>query len=98
MLSTPATLTRLPAALLGVLLAATFVAAQQPKPTPGDEMFDRFLANEALRIHNDRVLDGAKSLDEWKAKVPRLRQEYLDMLGLWPLPEKTPLNAKVTGA
>jgi cephalosporin-C deacetylase-like acetyl esterase len=26
-----------------------------------------------------------------------MRQEYLEMLGLWPLPEKTPLHATVTG-
>lgn len=42
-------------------------------------------------------LDGARTLDDWKAKLPRLRREYLDMLGLWPLPPRTPLVAKVTG-
>jgi hypothetical protein len=29
--------------------------------------------------------------------IPRLYQEYMDMIGLWPLPEKTPLKAVVTG-
>jgi hypothetical protein len=86
------------AALLAVLLAVPLAVAQQPpKPTPGDEMFDKFLAREALRISNDKLLDGAKTLGEWKSKLPRLRQEYLDMLGLWPLPEKTDLKATVTG-
>src|SRR5262249_26063912 len=28
---------------------------------------------------------------------PRLKEQFLDMLGLWPLPERTPLHATVTG-
>ncbi len=95
--TTPATFPRSVAALLSLLLAVTVAAADPPKPTPGDEMMDKFLAKEALRISDEKVLDGAKTLDEWKAKLPRLRQEYLYMLGLWPLPEKTDLNATVTG-
>src|SRR5439155_10042474 len=46
---------------------------------------------------SQRVLDGATTRAEWEAKRPRLRQEYFEMLGLWPLPEKTPLNPQVTG-
>src|SRR5260370_1219407 len=43
-------------------------------------------------------MDGATALEEWRAGLPWLRQEYLDMLGLWPLPEKTPLHVTVTGS
>ena len=32
-----------------------------------------------------------------EARRPELRREYLEMLGLWPLPERTPLNAKNFG-
>ncbi|MCI0537294.1 MAG: acetylxylan esterase [Verrucomicrobiales bacterium] len=63
----------------------------------GDVMFEKYLAQETVRL-SDRFLDGAKTLEEWKAKRPRLRQEFLNMIGLWPLPEKTPLNATVTGS
>jgi len=59
-------------------------------------MIDKYLAQETDKL-SQRVLDGAKSLDEWKSKLPRLRQEYLYMLGLSPLPEKTPLHATITG-
>src|SRR5262245_11386840 len=76
----PTILIRLSAAILCVLLTLTAAVAQNPKPTPGDEMFDKFLAKEALRL-SEKVLDCATTLDEWKAKRPRLRQEYLDMLG-----------------
>jgi dienelactone hydrolase len=74
------------------------VAPAQPPadPTRGDAMIDKYLAAEADRL-GGRFLDGAKTLAEWQQKRPRLHQEFLDMLGLWPLPEKTPLQAKITG-
>ena len=46
---------------------------------------------------NERFLDGAKTLQEWRGDCRGCGREYLDMLGLWPLPEKTPLKATVTG-
>jgi cephalosporin-C deacetylase-like acetyl esterase len=83
-----------------LLIIPITVHAQDKKPEdkkkPGDEMIDKYLAKETERI-SKRVLDGAKTLKEWEARRPRLKQEYFDMLGLWPLPEKTPLQAKVTG-
>jgi dienelactone hydrolase len=72
-------------------------AWSQPKaePKPGDAMINAYLAAETDKL-SPKFLDGAKTLEEWKAKRPRLYREYLDMLGLWPLPEKTPLNATIT--
>src|SRR5438067_13529719 len=61
-----------------------------------DAMIERYLARETDRI-NKRFLEGAKTLEDWQKIRPRLKQEYLDMLGLWPLPEKTPLKATITG-
>jgi dienelactone hydrolase len=63
---------------------------------PGDEMIEKYLAAEADKL-SKKFMDGAKSLDEWQKIRPRLYQEYMDMLGLWPIPEKTPLKATVTG-
>ncbi|MFO0877689.1 MAG: prolyl oligopeptidase family serine peptidase [Gemmataceae bacterium] len=80
-------------ALVAWCLVAGSVSAQT---TPGDLAADRFLQRETKLIH-ERFLDGAKSLKEWQERTPRLRREYLDMLGLWPLPERTPLRATVTG-
>src|SRR5262245_31325618 len=62
----------------------------------GDAMIERYLARETDRI-NKRFLDGAKTLEEWQKVRSRLKQEYLDMLGLWPMPQKTPLRATITG-
>ena len=63
----------------------------------GDVMFEKYLAHEVAGLR-DRFLGGAASLAEWKAKRSQLRTEFLDMIGLWPLPEKTPLNATITGS
>lgn len=71
--------------------------AQEKKDTkPGDEMIYKYLCAEADKL-SQKFLDGARTIDEWKEKRPRLYQEYMDMLGLWPLPEKTPLKATKTG-
>src|SRR5205809_454167 len=66
------------------------------KRKPGDEMIEKYLAAETDKL-SQKFLDGAKTIEEWKQKRPRLYQEYMDMLGLWPIPEKTPLKATVTG-
>lgn len=63
---------------------------------PGDDMIQAYLAREAQRIHETFAQDIA-SKDEWEKSRSRYRREYLYMLGLWPMPEKTPLKAAVTG-
>jgi cephalosporin-C deacetylase-like acetyl esterase len=72
------------------------LAADKPDTTAGDAMIDKYLAGLAKDL-SGRFLDSAKTREEWQRKLPRLHREYLDMLGLWPLPEKTPLHATVTG-
>jgi len=80
-----------------LLLFPLALSAQEKKdPKPGDEMIQKYLNAETDKL-SQKFLDGAKNLDEWKQKLPRLYQEYMDMLGLWPIPEKTPLKATVTG-
>jgi cephalosporin-C deacetylase-like acetyl esterase len=93
---------RLTASLRGVsaplflLLFAAGSPCQETASRPGDAAIDKYLADETARLSKN-YLDGAKTIDDWEKKRSRLQQEYLEMIGLWPLPEKTPLNAKVTG-
>src|SRR6185369_735932 len=61
----------------------------------GDEMIQNYLRQETEKIEAD-FLGTIKSAEDWNRERPRFRQEYFDMLGLWPLPEKTPLHATVT--
>lgn len=63
---------------------------------PGDEMIQRYLARQTEKIHG-RFLEGVESLEDWQALRPRYKQEYFHMLGLWPMPRKSPLKATVTG-
>ena len=64
---------------------------------PGQAMMEGFLHREAARL-DDQFLEGITNRQQWEARRPRLRQEYFEMLGLWPLPERTPLQAQVTGS
>jgi dienelactone hydrolase len=82
--------------LISLLVAGPALSQEKAEPKPGDQMIDAYLAKEAARL-SGRFLDGAKTLAEWQKRRPRLYREYLDMLGLWPLPPKTPLHATVTG-
>jgi dienelactone hydrolase len=82
--------------LLPLLLSLPIAAQDSAPAKPGDAMINKYLAAEAERLSR-RFMDGVKSIDEWEQRKPRLKQEYLEMLGLWPMLEKTPLNAKVTG-
>jgi dienelactone hydrolase len=59
-------------------------------------MIQGYLAREAQRIHDTFMRDVA-SREEWEKLRPRYEREYLHMLGLWPMPEKSPLKATVTG-
>jgi len=69
---------------------------------PGDNAITRqdqvvaYLKNKAAEVTANTFAD-VDSLDKWKAIRPQKRREYLYMLGLDPMPERTPLNAKVTG-
>jgi dienelactone hydrolase len=58
-------------------------------------MIQNYLRQETEKIEAD-FLGTIKSAEDWNRERPRFRQEYFDMLGLWPLPEKTPLHATVT--
>ncbi len=62
---------------------------------PGDKMIHEYLRQETEKIEAG-FLDSIKSARDWKQALPRFRQEYFEMLGLWPMPEKTPLHAAVT--
>ncbi|MBY0460176.1 MAG: prolyl oligopeptidase family serine peptidase, partial [Gemmataceae bacterium] len=80
-------------AVTGVL-DARFALADDP-PT-GDEMIRKYLAAETKRL-SAKFLDGTTTKEAWEKAKPRLKREFLDMLGLDTLPEKTPLKATVTG-
>ncbi|HUT12100.1 MAG TPA: prolyl oligopeptidase family serine peptidase [Thermoguttaceae bacterium] len=86
--------------LLATWLGGSSVGAQEygepDRGEPGDEMIQRYLARETDKIHAS-FLQGVESLEAWQALRPRYRDEYFHMLGLMPMPPKTPLVPTITG-
>src|SRR5437867_2464968 len=78
--------------------ALLFPARAQAQETPArrHEMVIEHLKKTAAAI-SERCLSDVRSLDEWKRVRPARRNELLYMLGLDPLPRRTPLAARVTG-
>jgi hypothetical protein len=46
---------------------------------------------------SERSLKDIQSADDWRRERPVLKTQLLDMLGLNPLPERTPLQVEITG-
>ena len=84
----------------GIFILLPWAAAAQAygepdRGSPGDAMIQEYLRLETQKIEAD--FPGANQTAEgWERSRPQFRQEYFDMLGLWPLPEKTPLHPVVT--
>src|SRR6266480_320575 len=70
--------------------------APPDRGAPGDEMIQAYLRTESDKLEAN-FLGPVATVEEWNKLRPKYKEEYLYMLGLWPVPEKTPLEAKVTG-
>lgn len=88
-----------------ILLAAVTALCAQPAPpaarqhTPAEryELFKNNLARRAAAITREQFR-GVDNLEDWKRRRPVVRRQVLDMLGLDPLPPRTPLNARITAS
>jgi cephalosporin-C deacetylase-like acetyl esterase len=80
---------------ISVLLALVTGQAQEA-PARRHAMVVAHLKRTAAEI-SDRSLNDVRSLEDWKRRRSALRSELLYMLGLDPLPKRTPLNARITG-
>jgi len=80
-------------ALPFILLSSVMLSAAEP--SPGDAMLTDYFKSETAKLQNACLAD-VNSLDDWKARRPELHWQLAEMLGLDPLPERTPLNAKIT--
>jgi dienelactone hydrolase len=63
---------------------------------PYDRAIRQYLAARTAELERE-LLPGIRTAAEFEKARPALREDYLDMLGLKPLPERTPLKAVVTG-
>jgi cephalosporin-C deacetylase-like acetyl esterase len=62
----------------------------------GDKLIDDYFRVQTKQIA-DVCLTDIRSKADWERKRPELRRQFLDMMGLWPLPAKTDLKATITG-
>src|SRR3954452_4033328 len=81
---------------LFAVLAANPPASEKLPALYGNAMIEKYLTAEVAKVR-DAALADVKTLDDWKAKRPALHRQFLEVMALWPMPEKTPLNAVVVG-
>ena len=86
----------MPRLALLLLAALPGLAADPPKPLPGEAMIEKYLRAKVEGIAAD-PLKGVTTKAEWEKRRPELRKQFLGMMGLEPLPEPTKLNATITG-
>lgn len=79
------------ALVLGTVLAAWPMVSRAEGPPLAE-----YFRAETARIAS-QPLEGIDSAEDWKARRPELKRQMLEMLGLWPLPEKTDLHIRKTG-
>lgn len=85
-------------ALLLLTTAAMLRADDAPAvdTSRGDELVTDYFEKETRKL-TEATFDGIETLEDWKARQNEFRAQLLEMLGLDPLPEKTPLEPTVTG-
>jgi dienelactone hydrolase len=83
--------------MMRTIAGALFIltSAAQAQQTPEDRSIREFMTVRAKELERD-FLPEVRTAADFEALRPKLQRQYLDMLGLWPLPEKTPLKATVT--
>ncbi|MDZ4288386.1 MAG: acetylxylan esterase, partial [Prosthecobacter sp.] len=86
--------------ILALLVLSTLSAAAYPEKTPdtpANRLLDQYFAQQVTEIEQTGGLKDITSAADWKAKAPEYRRQLADMLGLDPMPARTPLNATKTG-
>lgn len=86
-----------------LFVAGGLCAAAEPATSPppvdtscGDALVAEYFRLETERIERDSFAD-IHTLDDWTTRRDEYRRQLREMLGLDPLPEKTPLEPVVTG-
>src|SRR5437867_5522118 len=88
-------LSRIPAmlAVFGCMLPALLRASARAEELPGSD-----LRATALRdLNTKRAFPQISAKSEWAARAKEIREQILVSCGLWPIPEKTPLQPQVVG-
>jgi hypothetical protein len=87
--------------LTAIFLAALISSdAQIPKvtgqPTRGDVMLADYFRDEVTALSSN-CLANVQTLEDWESRRAEYRRQLQEMLGLWPMPERTDLQPVITG-
>src|SRR5262245_39577098 len=82
------------ASLCCLLLSCAAIRAGETER--GDCLLDAYFRRQVQTIA-DAALADLKTRADWEKKRPELRRQFLEMMGLWPLPPRTDLRPVVTG-
>ncbi|HUG17906.1 MAG TPA: acetylxylan esterase, partial [Planctomycetaceae bacterium] len=80
-------------------LFSVLAVAADPAPvdtTRGDAMIAEYFRHETAKLTADCLAD-VRTKEDWENKKPEYRRQLFEMLGLDPLPERTPLHETITG-
>ncbi|MGI9442951.1 MAG: alpha/beta hydrolase family protein [Rubripirellula sp.] len=84
--------------ILGALLIVSNLGfAVEPAAGDGDQLAKIYFANQTAEITNQTFAE-INSLSDWTERRDQYHDQLLEMLGLDPFPERTPLNARITGS
>ncbi len=83
-------------ALVWFGLAGAVAQPEAITPRGPDRMLADYFRSETSRIA-ERCLGDIHSLEDWQARRAEYRGQLQEMLGLWPMPERTDLKPVVTG-
>src|SRR5258705_13638529 len=87
---------KIPPAICILLLLSPCSLRAQETPAQRHEAATNHLKKVAAEI-SARCLSDVRSFDDWEKQRPERRRQLLEMLGLDPLPQRTPLKALITG-
>ncbi len=79
---------------IALLTASAYTA--EPDTRRGDALLDAHFRYQTKQIADACLADVADRAG-WERKRPELRRQFLDMMGLWPLPPRADLKPVVTG-
>ncbi len=82
--------------ILIALPLLVFVAQAAAAETSADMRLKSYFAKETASM-SERCLADIRTLHDWRSQRAEFRRQYQEMLGLWPMPERSDLKPVITG-
>src|SRR4051812_43916749 len=83
--------------LILICVSSASAVAAPPRALPAGTLPDDYRLGEMRTLDNYFPFTPVASKEAWAKRAEKIRRQVLVAEGLWPMPEKTPLNAQVFG-